>query len=538
MKKIQLLILALTLNLALFAQTIHFDQIIIDETGIYNGLNGTNKLELGNIGFNLDTTAWSTWTGWTISKTRDTITGDYTNSTTVMTGYGTYKSSNYAVSYGKPAIKLTNASVLKGTYINNTVYTYNVIKNGNAFTKDQKGFGGIDGNDPDYLLVRAIGYNSKQITDSTDFYLADYRFNQNNFDYIVDKWTYWDLSSLGSVDSVSFKVVGSDVGQYGLNTPAYFAIDDFNVPNPNNNPVVKSEIEAGNLLMDSFNNGKNNGGSIDFEAVVFRNNYNETYNSWSGFAHSTMTDTTTSGYQNQYAAITGSGLTDNSYLTANTYGKTEINLPYVAEGNAISGFYVTNSTYAALSMLNGDKFAKKFGGDDGNDPDYFRLIATGYDYNNNITGYDTFYLADFRFDDNNLDYIIDEWTWFDLSKLGDKLVKITCQLESSDESAFGMNTPGYFCLDNFNLKLIGTESQENKHNNISAYPNPFINNINIVSDNNGICTLLNLKSQVIKQQSITKGINTINIENNIPKGLYFLKIETKTETFIQKIIKL
>ena len=50
---------------------------------------------------------------------------------------------------------------------------------------------------------------------------------------------------------------------------------------------------------------------------------------------------------------------------------------------------VTNTTFAFLSMQNGDEFAKQFGGDDGNDPDFFKVTFRGFDEENtqgNITG--------------------------------------------------------------------------------------------------------------------------------------------------------
>lgn len=47
----------------------------------------------------------------------------------------------------------------------------------------------------------------------------------------VDRWTWWDLSSLGKVSSVKldFQASEDQVGDYGLNTPAYVAIDDIAV---------------------------------------------------------------------------------------------------------------------------------------------------------------------------------------------------------------------------------------------------------------------------------------------------------------------
>ena len=39
-------------------------------------------------------------------------------------------------------------------------------------------------------------------------------------------WTYVDLSSLGKVDQLAFRMTGSRTGDWGLNTPAYFCIDN------------------------------------------------------------------------------------------------------------------------------------------------------------------------------------------------------------------------------------------------------------------------------------------------------------------------
>jgi hypothetical protein len=64
------------------------------------------------------------------------------------------------------------------------------------------------------------------MTDTVEFYLADFRFTDNSKDYIIKEWKWVDLTSLGNVDSLVFAMSSSDVGQYGMNTPAYFCIDD------------------------------------------------------------------------------------------------------------------------------------------------------------------------------------------------------------------------------------------------------------------------------------------------------------------------
>ena len=71
-----------------------------------------------------------------------------------------------------------------------------------------------------------------------------------------------------------------------------------------------------------------------------------------------------------------------------------------ADGRRFESLMVTNTTYAALSMRDGDSFAKKFGGPSGNDPDYFRLTITGKDSGGSTIGSVEFYLADYRFADS------------------------------------------------------------------------------------------------------------------------------------------
>jgi hypothetical protein len=109
---------------------------------------------------------------------------------------------------------------------------------------------------------------------------------------------------------------------------------------------------------------------------------------------------------------------------------------------------VTNTTTAALSMRDGDGFAKKFGGTSGNDPDFFVLHVAGKNAANQATGTVDFYLADYRFSNNTQDYIVSQWTAVDLSTLGPDTAALSFSLDSSDVGMFGMNTPAYFAADN------------------------------------------------------------------------------------------
>lgn len=165
---------------------------------------------------------------------------------------------------------------------------------------------------------------------------------------------------------------------------------------------------------------------------------------WSyGFAYSNMTDSVTSGYGNQYAAKAGHGYdTSHNYMVA--YGQeNQIVLNGAAIGHPVMGFYLTNSTYAANSMRDGDMFARKF-----HNGDWFKLTVRGYRSGTLQPDSVTTYLADYLFPDTTMNYILTSWQWVNLLPLG-SVDSLKFSLSSSDNGMFGMNTPAYFCLDNF-----------------------------------------------------------------------------------------
>ncbi len=196
---------------------------------------------------------------------------------------------------------------------------------------------------------------------------------------------------------------------------------------------------------NSYWNGSDGAGGFISGGAFFNNNYDFTWYYWEGFAYSNITDTITSGPAGLYNCIAGTGQDDSANYAVGYVGWDD--LPTISFNAAeIEGLYVTNNNYAYYSMLNGDVFAKKFGGDDGNDPDWFLLTITGRDACDVETGSVEFYLADFRFVDSNDDYIVDTWEYVDLNSLG-MINKLEFSLSSSDTGEWGMNTPACFVVD-------------------------------------------------------------------------------------------
>ncbi len=120
---------------------------------------------------------------------------------------------------------MANKQIISGLWITNTTITYRSMQNGDGFAKK---FGGATGNDPDFYRIIFKGWNNGIAgTDSVVAYLADFTDANNANDYIVKDWKWVDLYALSAVDSITYSLQSSDtVGGLGMNTPAYFCIDD------------------------------------------------------------------------------------------------------------------------------------------------------------------------------------------------------------------------------------------------------------------------------------------------------------------------
>jgi len=627
----------------------------------YNGSDGAGQFAAGGMVFNNEyNPTYDSWAGWAYSNTTDVTTSGYFNQYSAFAGGGAVGSDTYLVANAYPGFvvpRIMRDPEITGSFrsfdITNTTYAALSMSQGDSF--GAKKFGGTSGDDPDFFILTVEGFDATNVSvGSLEFPLADFRFEDNTSDYILDSWTSVDVSSLGDAVELAFSLVSSDIGPYGMNTPAYFALDnmkfDSSIEPPmltvtrntkdetegllvklftsdhseavipltvvipagessvdvsweiiddalvdhdrpviftaiadgyeyaqktiliqdddsstlsltlspgsvsevggtisgvihrnhedvtfplevsleataagyldvpasltipsgqrsqvfevlvvdnevvdddrfvqvvaskptymsgsdtvlvldddvevrlsisetvlsesDANPTVHLEdLEAG-LAPESFSNGADGAGGFESGPAFFNNSYESTYGSWRGWSVSNMTDTTTPGYLNQYSSISGDGaLGSSTYVVANAYPDPVVPAISVSEGFSFASLWVTNTTYAALSMQQGDFFAKKFGGETGDDPDFLLLTIEGLDSSDQSVGTVDFYLADYRFADNSQDYLVSDWMEVDVSSLAaaDRLV---FSLDSSDVGAYGINTPAYFALDQVGL---------------------------------------------------------------------------------------
>ena len=232
------------------AAVVTFETVPLSPSSYYNGSDGSGGVVLDGARFNNNyNPTYGSWSGFAVSNLTDTATPGYSNQYSAYSGGGA-ASANYAVGYYSTyETATTNVSfgaltdlAGKGGYFTNTTYTALDMLNGGDF--GSKKFGGVSGNDADWLLLTVQGYTAGLATGiPVNFYLADFRFADNSQDYIVNDWRYLDLSPLGNVDELRFSMTSSDTDVNGTLTPTYFAMDNFlAVPEPSSLLITLSGL--------------------------------------------------------------------------------------------------------------------------------------------------------------------------------------------------------------------------------------------------------------------------------------------------------
>ena len=220
-------------NLIAQAVTINFEEIQLEQDTFWDGSDQSGGFEIAEVFFpnTFITGGFSYWaSGWAVSSKTDSITSDFTNLFSAKPAIGYEGSMNYAVGQQNAVIDLGYANRWPlSVRITNATYAHNSMRDGDDFAKK---FGGDDGNDPDFFKLTIRKYLQDSLyADSVEFYLADYRFEDNTQDYIINDWTAVSLDELGEADSLLFTMTSSDVGDNGINTPLFFCIDNLSLDN-------------------------------------------------------------------------------------------------------------------------------------------------------------------------------------------------------------------------------------------------------------------------------------------------------------------
>lgn len=296
-------------------------------------------------------------------------------------------------------------------------------------------------------------------------------------------------------------------------------------------------FESVSLTAESFDNGSAGNGNFLLGDLSLSNYYDAAWGSWNGFAISNVTDNTTAGWANQYSAFPGTGRNASAnYGIFYPSGEIQALSNYI-----IDSFYISNTSYAGISMRDGDAYGKQFGSiyaadgttvDGTNGEDFFKVWVIAEDFNTSKDSIEI-YLADFRFPNSQDDYIVDEWIKVDLSPLGLLPTKVSFRFESSDMGTWGINTPTYFAIDDIYSSYV-EGLYENQLLSIEAFPNPVMDDLTIKGES-GIVHLRDINGNLILSQEHSI-VSLINMKS-LASGVYFLELVNSKGKAVRKIIK-
>jgi hypothetical protein len=217
---------------------------------VYNDSTGGGGFTSHNAYFptHWDTSFGGYWaSGWAASTLYDSITAGYSN----LYGCAAYKGYNNSNTFavGTTAasliIKLTDSLIGKtvsGFYICNSTYAYKSMKYGDSFEP------AFTAHNKDWfkLMIRKY-YGGVLTTDSSLVYLADFRYTDTTQNYILNNWMWVDLTSLGNTDSLWFSLTSSQTGSLGMNTPAFFCLDNLTLNTASQTTDIKNYLAESDL---------------------------------------------------------------------------------------------------------------------------------------------------------------------------------------------------------------------------------------------------------------------------------------------------
>ena len=275
------------------------------------------------------------------------------------------------------------------------------------------------------------------------------------------------------------------------------------------------------LEPDTFRNGAALDTSGFMAGQIFLpNSYTATaeFSFWSGWSLSSMRDTVTPGFMNQYSAITGAGAEGSPTYAVGFGGGTAIRLS--AGPALIEGLSITNTTYAALSMRDGDQFAKRFGGATGDDPDFFSVSFRGWSGGERSADSVTVFLADYRGGANE-DFILEEWQAVDLSTLG-AVDSLTVSFASSDVGTDGINTPRYVAIDNIVVGQASSLADFFRPAAPRVFPNPASTSIQLAVDVPGDYEILDSQGRRVAEGRTAGPVDIAGLS----PGLHYVRVQT------------
>jgi len=295
------------------------------------------------------------------------------------------------------------------------------------------------------------------------------------------------------------------------------------------NAQTPFDFESLTIPPSGYWNGSDESGEFGNNEIIFFNDYNSDWSSWTGFsfAYDTITSDT------QYAAYAESVLGHIfgiGYVPSDWESGTYDNIPITCKfTNAvqIQSVDIANDKKTADVIINGDA---AFGEPAFSDEDYFKIMIEGF-YNGESQGIVSFFLADYTAGNS---YVSDTWNTVNLNSFG-MTDSLKFNLYSTHTGAYGMNTPAYFCLDNIKYSYPAS-IKNNLSNSISIFPNPATDIVTVINILNANIQVYDISGKFIFSKTNCNKTENFNLDN-LNSGIYFIKIQSEDEIITKKFIK-
>lgn len=182
----------------------------------FDNYNGTNS-------------GYSYWGNFTYANYTSTAYGALADQYNNAVGTGLDGSANYGVAYLNSYTGATYLSVVNtaggdsipGMWVTNSAWVLDAVRNGDGLSDVEGGF-----DRGDFFKLSVTGLLNSQNVGTVDFYLADFRPERPDDRYALDTWQWLDLSTLGRVDKLWFRLESTKRNAYGITTPTYFCLDN------------------------------------------------------------------------------------------------------------------------------------------------------------------------------------------------------------------------------------------------------------------------------------------------------------------------
>ena len=205
------------------------------------------------------------WHGFTISKVAaDTLNQFACTAKGGLKGIGTPFAVAYFSEWETAAAGMSNTNIMfdneyypAEVSICQSTYTLEGIVNGIAQAHK------FTDKDTLALLISGLDTNYEEVNTITYYLAVDGKYNQN--------WDKVDLSSIGLCWGISFRMTSTDKGQWGINTPTYFALDgltistekvETGIQNVETSVKATKRLVNGELLIEHNGNTYNAAGQL------------------------------------------------------------------------------------------------------------------------------------------------------------------------------------------------------------------------------------------------------------------------------------